>query len=138
MAWGLPPNTAQPTSTMPYTSMTDGSTPAQASPNLKAGEVSNQIYNISNSLALGVTINKLATNAPSWTSITSQASSLDTRPQIRTFGTLTSFNEAWHLQDSHPPAAQLLCTLGLEDEDTSTTCPPPRPIEVAQNPPPPY
>ncbi len=43
----------------------------------------------------------------------------------------TTFEEAWYLQDSCPPAAQLLYTLGLEDKTTSTTCPPPRPVKVA-------
>jgi hypothetical protein len=33
-----------------------------------------------------------------------------------------------------PPAAQQLYTLGLENETTSTTCPPPRPVNVAKYP----
>jgi hypothetical protein len=45
-----------------------------------------------------------------------------------------TFDEAWYLQDSHPPAAQLLHTLGLEDETTSTTCPPPHPVDIAEYP----
>ena len=45
------------------------------------------------------------------------------------------FDEAWYLQDSRPPAAQLLYDLGLEDEPISTTCPPAQPIPPALWPP---
>ncbi len=47
-----------------------------------------------------------------------------------------TFDEAWYLQDTRPPAAELLYQLGLEYNTVSTTCPPPRPIDVANYPPP--
>ncbi len=45
------------------------------------------------------------------------------------------FDEAWYLQDSRPPAAQLLYDLGLEADDFPTshpdcTTPPPTPLDV--------
>jgi hypothetical protein len=47
----------------------------------------------------------------------------------------TTFDEAWYLQDARPPAAELLYRLGLEDDTSSTTCLPDRPIGVAYYPP---
>jgi hypothetical protein len=47
-----------------------------------------------------------------------------------------TFDKAWYLQDTRPPAAELLYQLGLEYDTVSTTCPPPRSINVANYPPP--
>jgi hypothetical protein len=46
-----------------------------------------------------------------------------------------TFDEAWYLQDTRPPAAQLLYQLGLEDNSSFTTCPPDGPFAVAHYPP---
>jgi hypothetical protein len=46
-----------------------------------------------------------------------------------------TFDKAWYLQDTRPPAAELFYRLGLEYDTSSTTCPPPRPLEVAHYPP---
>jgi hypothetical protein len=45
-----------------------------------------------------------------------------------------TFDKAGYLQDTHPPAAELLYRLGLEYDTWSTTCPPPCPLEVAHYP----
>ncbi len=53
----------------------------------------------------------------------------------------TNFDEAWYLQSSHPPAAQLLYVLGLEvdpeddPKDLTTTSPVPWPPLPTCNPP---
>jgi hypothetical protein len=46
-----------------------------------------------------------------------------------------TFNEAWYLQDTRPPVAQLLYQLGLEANSSFTTCPPDGPFAVAHYPP---
>jgi hypothetical protein len=45
-----------------------------------------------------------------------------------------TFDEAWYLQNTRPPAAELLYQLGLEYDTVSTMCPPPCPIDVANYP----
>jgi hypothetical protein len=45
-----------------------------------------------------------------------------------------TFDKVWYLQDAQPPAAELLYWLGLED-NTITTNPPNRPVDVATYPP---
>ena len=45
------------------------------------------------------------------------------------------FDKTWYLQDSRPPAAELLYQLGLKDKTDATTCSPNKPIDFAPYPP---
>ena len=99
----------------------------------------------------------LVTDGSNWTSTISLGSSLGTLPPIKNIryidetttavnnATHAVFDEAWYLQDSRPPAAQLLYDLELKEElsvtfvtDPPTSVPSPYPplaahLELAIN-----